>query len=101
MPGAPVTLRAGASGLVVAGAPGTPAIDVAAVRTGPVPSVAFDPRVLLPALEASVGPDVLLEVSTADQPVVVRSADQGGFTTLVMPVRPAPVGGPGGSAPTA
>ncbi|QWF77407.1 MerR family transcriptional regulator [Amycolatopsis sp. CA-230715] len=48
---------------------------------------AFDPAVLAPALEAGVGPDVLLEF-TADphQPVVVRSADQGDFRTLVMPV---------------
>ncbi|WP_251050271.1 hypothetical protein [Streptomyces sp. ISL-86] len=48
--------------------------------------IGFDPAVLAPALEASVGPDVLLEISAADRPVVVRSADQGSFTTLVMPV---------------
>ncbi|MEU3062626.1 MerR family transcriptional regulator [Streptomyces subrutilus] len=47
--------------------------------------IGFDPAVLAPALEAGVGPDVLLEISTADRPVVVRSADQGSFTTLVMP----------------
>ncbi|WP_433368052.1 MerR family transcriptional regulator [Streptosporangium sp. CA-115845] len=48
--------------------------------------IGFDPAVLAPALEASVGPDVLLEISTVTQPVVVRSADQGSFTTLVMPI---------------
>jgi DNA-binding transcriptional MerR regulator len=48
--------------------------------------IGFDPAVLVPALEASVGPDVLLEIAAADRPVVVRSADQGSFTTLVMPV---------------
>nr|WSW71126.1 MerR family transcriptional regulator [Streptomyces sp. NBC_00995] len=48
--------------------------------------IGFDPAVLAPALEASVGPDVLLEISATDRPVVVRSADQGSFTTLVMPV---------------
>ncbi|MEU8760087.1 MerR family transcriptional regulator [Streptomyces sp. NPDC048659] len=48
--------------------------------------IGFDPAVLGPALEAGVGPDVLLEISAVDQPVVVRSADQGSFTTLVMPV---------------
>ncbi|WBP92145.1 DNA polymerase III subunit beta family protein [Kitasatospora cathayae] len=48
--------------------------------------IGFDPAVLAPALEASVGPDVLLEIAAADRPVVVRSADQGSFTTLVMPV---------------
>ncbi|MFI7090773.1 DNA polymerase III subunit beta family protein [Streptomyces lydicus] len=49
--------------------------------------IAFDPAVLLPALEAGVGPDVLLEIASVERPVVVRSADQGSFTTLVMPVR--------------
>ncbi|MFJ1596890.1 MerR family transcriptional regulator [Streptomyces sp. NPDC088261] len=48
--------------------------------------IGFDPAVLAAALEASVGPDALLEISAADRPVVVRSADQGSFTTLVMPV---------------
>ncbi|MFE1769901.1 MerR family transcriptional regulator [Streptomyces sp. NPDC059008] len=57
------------------------------VRTGPGLRIAFDPAVLVPALEAGVGPDVLLESVSADRPVVVRSADQGSFTTLVMPVR--------------
>ncbi|MFI6765715.1 MerR family transcriptional regulator [Streptomyces sp. NPDC050355] len=57
------------------------------VRTGPGLRIAFDPAVLVPALEAGVGPDVLLESGSVDRPVVVRSADQGSFTTLVMPVR--------------
>ncbi|MFE0187033.1 MerR family transcriptional regulator [Streptomyces sp. NPDC058989] len=57
------------------------------VRTGPGLRIAFDPAVLVPALEAGVGPDVVLESVSADRPVVVRSADQGSFTTLVMPVR--------------
>jgi DNA polymerase III sliding clamp (beta) subunit (PCNA family) len=30
---------------------------------------------------------VLLEIAAPDRPVVVRSADQGTFTTLVMPTR--------------
>ncbi|WP_407287198.1 MerR family transcriptional regulator [Streptomyces sp. BP-8] len=57
------------------------------VRTGPGLRIAFDPAVLVPALEAGVGPDVLMEGGSVDRPVVVRSADQGSFTTLVMPVR--------------
>lgn len=60
---------------------------LSAVCTGASVSIAFDPGVLLPALDAGVGPDVLLEISSPAQPVVVRSADQGSFTTLVMPVR--------------
>ncbi|MFI6698206.1 MerR family transcriptional regulator [Streptomyces sp. NPDC050509] len=58
-----------------------------ALRIGEAPlRIGFDPAVLAPALEASVGPDVLLEISAVTEPVVVRSADQGSFTTLVMPV---------------
>lgn len=58
-----------------------------ALCTGPSLCIAFDREVLLPALDASVGPDVLLEISSPTEPVVVRSADQGSFTTLVMPVQ--------------
>ena len=76
---------AGGGGLTV-GRPGLADTELPAVCTGPPLRISFDPAVLLPALEASVGPDVLLEVSSPDAPVVVRSADQGSFTTLVMPV---------------
>ncbi|MEV5593453.1 MerR family transcriptional regulator [Streptomyces sp. NPDC052496] len=62
-------------------------VAVSAVCTGPPLRIAFDPAVLVPALDASVGPDVLLEVASDAEPVVVRSADQGSFTTLVMPVQ--------------
>uniref|UniRef100_A0AAU2K2K5 MerR family transcriptional regulator n=1 Tax=Streptomyces sp. NBC_00049 TaxID=2903617 RepID=A0AAU2K2K5_9ACTN len=48
--------------------------------------IGFDPAVLAPALESGVGPDVLLEISGPTLPVLVRSADQGSFSTLVMPV---------------
>lgn len=61
-----------------------------ALCTGPPVRVAFDPAVLLGALGAGVGPDVLLDISSPVRPVVVRSADQGSFTTLVMPVRDIP-----------
>ncbi|MFI5709966.1 MerR family transcriptional regulator [Kribbella sp. NPDC051620] len=47
----------------------------------------FSASLLAAALSVSVGPDVLLELSAVDRPVVVRSADQGTFTTLVMPTR--------------
>ena len=35
-----------------------------------------------------VGPEVMLDIAGAAQPVVVRSADNGDLTTLVMPVGP-------------
>ncbi|MFE3093962.1 MerR family transcriptional regulator [Streptomyces sp. NPDC059248] len=86
----PVVLRAAGERLLLTDgsgtAPGPGGCAVPAVHTGPPVAVAFDPEVLLPAVDAGVGPDVLLEVSAADGPVVVRSADQGDFTTLVMPV---------------
>ncbi|ORT57748.1 MerR family transcriptional regulator [Streptomyces sp. CB03238] len=72
---------------LVATAPGTERTTLRAICTGPALRIAFDPDVLVAALDAGVGPDVLLEISSPTQPVVVRSADQGSFTTLVMPVR--------------
>ncbi len=54
---------------------------------GPGIQVVFALEVLLPAVTASVGPDVLFEVAAPDRAVVVRSADEGAFTTLVMPTR--------------
>ncbi|TDU74412.1 MerR family transcriptional regulator [Streptomyces sp. KS 21] len=80
---------------------GVCAARLAAVREEAEPvRIGFDPAVLAPALEAAVGPDVLLEISFAPaRPVLVRSADQGSFTTLVMPVAlPARPAG-GGRAP--
>jgi hypothetical protein len=47
--------------------------------------IGFTAAVLAAALSVSVGPDVLLEISDPARPVIVRSADQGTFTTLVMP----------------
>ncbi|MFW5418177.1 MerR family transcriptional regulator [Nocardiopsis sp. CNT-189] len=87
-PGAadPVVLRTGGGRLTLA-APGREAAELPAVCTGPPLDIAFAVRTLLPAVDSAIGPDVLLEVSGPDAPVLVRSADQGSFTTLVMPVR--------------
>ncbi|WP_431923296.1 MerR family transcriptional regulator [Amycolatopsis tucumanensis] len=60
--------------------------------------IGFDPAVLGAALEAGVGPDVLLEFAGPLQVARVRSADQGSFTTLVMPVA---LGTAGPGSPTA
>ncbi|MEE1756522.1 MerR family transcriptional regulator [Streptomyces sp. SP18CS02] len=84
--GRPLALRADDTGLTVL-CPGTDGVLLPAIRTGPPLGITFDPDVLLPALDAGVGPDVLLEISGDGLPVTVRSADQGSFTTLVMPVR--------------
>jgi DNA-binding transcriptional MerR regulator len=82
----PVTLHADTHGLVMEGCEPA-ATTLPAICTGPPLRIAFDPAVLLAALDAGVGPDVLLEITSETQPVVVRSADQGSFTILVMPVR--------------
>ncbi|MBB2741836.1 UNVERIFIED_ORG: DNA-binding transcriptional MerR regulator [Microbispora rosea subsp. rosea] len=87
----PLTLSADEQHLTVASR-GQAVSTLAAICTGPPVRIAFDPGVLLPALDAGVGPDVLLKVSSPTQPVVVRSADQGSFTTLVMPVPGEPAG---------
>lgn len=47
--------------------------------------VAFDAAHLDEALAASVGPDVIIDLADGPLPAVVRSADHGSFTTLVMP----------------
>ncbi|MEV6284284.1 MerR family transcriptional regulator [Kribbella sp. NPDC051770] len=61
----------------------TTSID--AITTGPALEITFTTRLLAEALATGVGPDVLLEIHAPDRPVVIRSADQGTFTTLVMP----------------
>jgi len=57
-----------------------------AVCSGDLRRVAFNPGLLASALQSSVGPDVLIDAAV-DHAAVIRSADQGSFTTLVMPVR--------------
>ena len=77
----PVVLEMRADRVVVGGA------ELDAFCTGEPVRMGFTPSLLAAALADGVGPDVLLELGRPDRPVVVRSADQGTFTTLVMPVR--------------
>lgn len=81
-----VILRTDGQRLTIRHGDAGPERDQPALSSGPPLRIAFDPRVLGAALDAGVGPDVLLEIASAADPVVVRSADQGSFTTLVMPV---------------
>ncbi|HET6501013.1 MAG TPA: hypothetical protein VFG87_09655 [Amycolatopsis sp.] len=80
LPGEPFLLRAGPDELTA----GERIVPAPCAET--VPPIAFDPRRLASAVQTSVGPEVLLEITGPREPVVVRSADQGSFTTLVMPV---------------
>jgi DNA-binding transcriptional MerR regulator len=73
--------------LVVEMPDGTRAQRLPAVCTGAAIRLGFAAPLLAKALTASVGPDVLLELRGVDRPVVVRSADQGTFTTIAMPHR--------------
>jgi DNA polymerase-3 subunit beta len=66
-------------------AAGCPDVLFDAICTGEPMQVGFAPRVFGAALDASVGADVMLEVSGPDRAVIIRSADQGTFTTLAMP----------------
>lgn len=81
----PIALGIGADEIVVADPHGRPLHRLAAVCGGRSLRLGFGPRVLAAALRAGVGPDALLELTAPDQPVIVRSADQGTLTTLAMP----------------
>jgi DNA polymerase III sliding clamp (beta) subunit (PCNA family) len=63
-----------------AGVVALPAICTGEIRVG------FATSVLAAAVDSSIGTDVLLEVTAPGCAVVVRSADQGAFTTLAMPI---------------
>jgi len=89
---ATVALAIGGDHVVVSAPGNDTGIRLDAICTGPSMLVGFDPTVLGAALSASVGPDVLLELVDPNRPVVVRSADQGTFTTLAMPTRLDPDG---------
>jgi DNA polymerase-3 subunit beta len=82
-----VRLTIGGNHVAVSGIGNDQGTSLDAVCTGPPIRVGFSPIVLGAALGASVGPDVLLELVAPNRPVVVRSADQGTFTTLAMPIR--------------
>ncbi|MFK3979927.1 MerR family transcriptional regulator [Micromonospora sp. NPDC050397] len=64
-----------------------PAVTVPADVVGGPVAISFQFTTLHPAVQAGVGPDVMLQIGRPDLPVVVRSADDGDFTTLAMPVR--------------
>jgi DNA-binding transcriptional MerR regulator len=66
-----------------------PAVAIPADVTGEPLGISFQFTTLHPALAASIGPDVMLQISRPDLPVVVRSADDTDFTTMVMPVKAA------------
>ncbi len=72
---------------IVATAPGA-RHHLPAQVTGSAVTLSFDPATLLPAVHTALGPDLMLDIVAADQPVILRSATDGDLTTLAMPIRP-------------
>ncbi|WP_063006463.1 MerR family transcriptional regulator [Nocardia salmonicida] len=58
--------------------------------TGPAMTIHFAVTTLYPAVATAVGPDVMLDLIAPDQPVLIRSADDGDLSTLAMPRKPEP-----------
>ncbi len=68
---------------------GDAAHRLAATVTGSDITLSFDPATLLPAVHTALGPDLMVDITSTDQPVVLRSATDGDLTTLAMPTRSA------------
>ncbi len=68
---------------------GAAAHRLPATVTGSAITLSFDPATLLPAVHTALGPDLMLDITGRDQPVVLRSATDGDLTTLAMPTRSA------------
>ncbi|UJW28505.1 MerR family transcriptional regulator [Saccharothrix sp. AJ9571] len=66
--------------------PDAPARDLPARVDGEDLVIWFQLTTLYPAILQAVGPDVMLDLRGPDQPVTVRSADNGALSTLVMPI---------------
>ncbi|WP_433680524.1 MerR family transcriptional regulator [Nocardia sp. CA-119907] len=79
---APIVFLADESGLLLSR---DGSACIAATITGPRTELAFSPTTLRPALVSAIGPEIMLDIASADAPVVVRSATDGDLTTLVMP----------------
>jgi len=62
------------------------AVSVDAEIRGDGVVLGFDPARLRAVLADGVGPDLGFEIARPDQPVVIRSADRTGITTLLMPM---------------
>ncbi len=85
--GAPtITLRAEATGAVRATF-GSETWQLPATATGPALTIHFAVTTLYPAVSCSFGPDLLVDLSAADRPALLRAADDGTLLTLVMPRR--------------
>lgn len=60
-------------------------VELDGTASGPDLTVWFELTTLYPAVSHALGNDLMLDLRGADQPATIRSADDGDFTTLVMP----------------
>ena len=83
--GGAVLLQAGADELVVLRGE---AYETLPIRyPGPELHVALMPAYAADAVRGALGPEVVIEIADPLRPVVFRSADDGTYTTMLMPVR--------------
>lgn len=70
--------------------PGMTPIELAGSASGPDLTLCFELITLYPALSHALGGDLMFNIRGTDQPVTLRSADDGDLTTVLMPCpRPA------------
>lgn len=60
-------------------------VDLDSTIDGPDLTLWFELTTLHPAITHALGNDLVLDIVASDQPVVLRSADDGDFTTVLMP----------------
>jgi DNA-binding transcriptional MerR regulator len=65
---------------------------VAGSWSGPALRMFVDGRFFTEAVDATVGPDLVIEVADPLQPFTLRSADTGTFSVVTMPIRPPKAG---------
>ncbi|WP_066897439.1 MerR family transcriptional regulator [Mycolicibacterium houstonense] len=60
-------------------------VELKGAMSGPDLTIWFELTTLYPAVSHALGSDLMLDLRGPDQPASIRSADDGDFTTLVMP----------------
>ena len=79
-----VTLSVADGSLRIDHADGSDAVDAQCI--GGSPDVAINARFAIDAVRNAVGADLVIEIDDASSPVLFRSADDGTFTSRVMPI---------------
>ncbi|MGJ9411940.1 MerR family transcriptional regulator [Aeromicrobium sp. CF4.19] len=82
-----VRLQVDHTGILVSSDDGSD-ITLTSAVDGPALTVVFALTTLYPAISSALGPDIMLDLRSAELPATIRSADAGDLTTLAMPVDP-------------